>query len=46
MVMSSAGGGGGSVGFLRTAMPAGLTPTIITAVVSPAFSENESIETH
>jgi hypothetical protein len=46
MVLSTAGGGGGSVGFLRTAMPAGLSPTMTMATVSPAFSANETIETH
>lgn len=46
MLLSTAGGGGGSVGFLRTAMPAGISPTITAAIVSPAFSANETIETH
>lgn len=40
------GGGGGSMGYIRTAMPAGRTPTVTSTTISPAFELNETLETH
>jgi hypothetical protein len=39
------GGGGGSVGFLLTYTPTGVTPTITPAHVSPAFQPNGTVQT-
>jgi hypothetical protein len=46
LVLSTAGGGGGSVGFLRTATPAGVAPMLSPTKISPAFSANETLETY
>jgi hypothetical protein len=39
------GGGGGSVGFFQTFMPAGRSPTLTPSAISPAFSPNGTIMT-
>jgi hypothetical protein len=39
------GGGGGSVGFLQTYTPTGVTPTLTPAHASPAFQPNGTVET-
>ncbi|HEY1552846.1 MAG TPA: hypothetical protein VGG28_33685 [Kofleriaceae bacterium] len=39
------GGGGGSVGFLQTYTPAGVTPTLTPAHVSPAFQASGTVLT-
>jgi Cys-rich repeat protein len=40
------GGGGGSVGFLRIATPAGISPLLTPSAISPAFEANETIARH
>ncbi len=42
---ATAGGGGGSVGFLLTYTPSGVTPTVTPAHASPAFQPNGTVET-
>lgn len=44
-VAGTPGGGGGSVGFLQTYTPAGVTPTLTPASVSPGFSTNRTTPT-
>ena len=39
------GGGGGSVGFLQTYTPTGVTPMLTPAHVSPPFQSNGTVET-
>jgi hypothetical protein len=41
-----AGGGGGSVGFLQTFTPSGVSADTGSADVSPAFQQNANVETH
>lgn len=42
--LSGPGGGGGSVGFLQTYTPSGVTPTLTPSHVSPAFQPNGTVE--
>ena len=42
---ATAGGGGGSVGFLQTYTPANITPTLTPAHVSPGFEPNATTPT-
>lgn len=44
-VDATSGGGGGSVGFFRTAMPTG-TPVVNPTMAQPAFSPNETVPRH
>lgn len=43
--MSTAGGGGGSVGFFQSYTPAGVTPTLTPSAASPAPQPNGTIPT-
>jgi hypothetical protein len=44
-ISCSNAGGGGSVGFLQTYAPMGITPTLTPSAVSPAFRANRTIQT-
>lgn len=44
--VGSAAGGGGSVGFLRVAVPTGVPPELAPVLVSPLFEQVEALETH
>lgn len=45
LITTGPGGGGGSVGFLHTYTPMGVTPTLTPSMVSPALQSNLSVET-
>jgi len=45
MANATAGGGGGSVGFLQTYTPQGVTPTLMPSSVSPPLEPNGTVPT-